>query len=209
MILVVDFKSEWIEIFVHDKHAYSVSLNSHSWFIIVHSQFWHPIAIFKWVMLGSLGWPVARICVLEGCSVSSLSNLMLSHLHPLSPPQWLYFQVMSLSRSLAEYQFTLCGLSYWVISFSASVFVLALACIRVMHTLVDGEKCLFSSTAFCQNSRNVFVNSLINTCLKTWVLSSSHPSCLHEQTWMQYNMFLHSKPWIPSGEKSIFTVVNH
>ena len=69
----------------------------------LQSRSQHPIAIFKWVMLGSWGilrGPVARICILEGCSVSSLMNLTLSHLHPLSPPQWLYFQVMSFSQAL-------------------------------------------------------------------------------------------------------------
>ena len=46
----------------------------------LQSRSQHPIAIFKWVMLGSWGilrGPVARICILEGCSVSSLMNLTL------------------------------------------------------------------------------------------------------------------------------------
>ena len=69
-----EFKS-WFMTSVHIQ-----SLSNTSMIHNLQSRSQHPIAIFKCVMLGSWGilrGPVARICILEGCSVSSLMNLTL------------------------------------------------------------------------------------------------------------------------------------
>ena len=87
--IIIVFLGEWFVWWISSQNEFK------SWFMTsMHIQFLsntsmihnlqsrsqHPIAIFKWVMLGSWGilrGPVARICILEGCSVSSLMNLTL------------------------------------------------------------------------------------------------------------------------------------
>ena len=138
-----EFKS-W---FMSSMHIQSLS---NPWMIHNHhSRSRHPIAIFKCVMLGSWGnFPWAR-------GQNLYPERMLSQFsvesYAVSPPPLITSSVALFPgdvtfTSLAEYQFILfCGLSHRVLSFSEYVFMLAIDCIRVMHTPVVGEEFKFLS----------------------------------------------------------------
>ena len=142
-----EFKS-W---FMTSMHIQSLSNTSKIHNLQSRSQ--HPIAIFKCVMLG--GW--------GNCVWARGQNLypekMLSQFsvesYAIPPPPLITYSVALFSgdvifTSLAEYPFPLfCGLSHWVISFCEYVFILAIDCIRVMHTLAAGEEFKFLSPKHC------------------------------------------------------------
>ena len=125
------------------------SLSNTSMIHNLQSRSQHPIAIFKCVMLGSWGnfaWARGQN-LYPGRMLSQFSV----ESYAIPPPPLITSSVALFSgdvifTSLAEYPFTLfCGLSHWVISFCEYVFILAINCIRVMHTPVVGEEFKFLS----------------------------------------------------------------